>query len=130
MKHTKFLALFLSVLILVTAIPVVASAGTYGVLTYSKSYDEITITGCNKSAEGDIVIPEAIDGYPVTRIGENAFESCKFITSVTIPDSVKYIWRRAFTGCEAPKVLQKSTKRYLLVVQHFPESLFPTALQK
>ena len=45
------------------------------------------------------VIPDEIDGKKVTRIGENAFRDRTELTSVTIPDSVKYIFDRAFSNC-------------------------------
>ena len=41
----------------------------------------------------DVVIPE-------TRIGNGAFEDCKSLTSVTIPDGVTKIDEYAFRGCE------------------------------
>ena len=48
---------------------------------------------------GDIVIPSDIDGYPVTGIGASAFEECKGLTSVTIPDTVTNIGSRSFGYC-------------------------------
>lgn len=48
---------------------------------------------------GAIVIPPVIDGYPVTKIGYNAFHNCKAITSVTIPFGVTTIGVSAFYGC-------------------------------
>ena len=45
------------------------------------------------------VIPDEIHGKKVTRIGENAFRDRTELTSVTIPDSVKYIFDRAFSNC-------------------------------
>ena len=45
------------------------------------------------------VIPDEIDGKKVTKIGENAFIDRTELTSVTIPDGVKYIFGRAFSGC-------------------------------
>ncbi|MCW3490309.1 leucine-rich repeat protein [Dethiobacter alkaliphilus] len=45
----------------------------------------------------DVVIPDTLGGYPVTAIGEMAFlMNDPRITSVTIPDSVTVIERRAF----------------------------------
>ena len=45
------------------------------------------------------VIPDEIHGKKVTRIGENAFRDRTELTSVTIPDSVKYIFDHAFSNC-------------------------------
>ena len=45
------------------------------------------------------VIPDEIHGKKVTRIGDSAFIYRTELTSVTIPDSVKYIFDGAFFGC-------------------------------
>lgn len=64
---------------------------------------EIIITDCDMASTGDIVIPETIDGYPVTTIAEHAFTSCYRITSIVIPDSVTTIGDFAFSGCDGLK---------------------------
>ena len=53
---------------------------------------------------GDIKIPKFVEfedgiGY-VTSIGESAFSRCTRLTSITIPDSVKYIKKNAFEYCD------------------------------
>ena len=45
------------------------------------------------------VIPAEIDGKPVTSIGYRAFADSTLLTSITIPDSVKYIEMGAFASC-------------------------------
>ncbi len=80
-------------------IPNTAMAATYGNLTYTISNDEVTITGCNTSASGELEIPQTIEGYPVTSIANYAFEGYAPLTSITIPDSVTSIGRCAFSGC-------------------------------
>ena len=45
------------------------------------------------------VIPDEIHGKKVTRISDSAFKDRTELTSVTIPDSVKYIFDGAFFGC-------------------------------
>ena len=46
----------------------------------------------------DVIIPAEIAGFPVVRIGDNAFQSAK-ITSVTLPDTVTSIGWFAFADC-------------------------------
>ncbi len=61
---------------------------------------EVTITGY-LGMGGKLVIPPAIEGLPVTRIGEGAFKGRVELTAdVTIPDSVTEIGERAFAGCK------------------------------
>ncbi len=47
-----------------------------------------------------IEIKNTIDAYPVTEIGEGAFENCKDIVSVKIGNNVKVIHENAFAGCK------------------------------
>ena len=53
---------------------------------------------------GDLVIPSELGGYPVVGINYWAFQGCKSLTSVTIPDTVTYINGGAFWGCEFTSV--------------------------
>ncbi len=53
----------------------------------------------------DYIIPEMVNGYKVTSIGDSAFYMCLFVTSVTIPSSVKRINPYAFYGCSRIKTL-------------------------
>ena len=48
---------------------------------------------------GAVTVPAAIAGRPVARIGDNAFDYCKTLTSVALPDSVATIDKRAFSYC-------------------------------
>lgn len=57
-----------------------------------------TITKYN-GTDTVVVIPSTISGWPVTKIGEAAFQDNTTITSVTIPASVTEIGANAFAGC-------------------------------
>ena len=57
-----------------------------------------TVTGASP-AEGELIIPSFLGGYPVTSIGEGTFSNCSGLTSVTIPDSVTTIASNAFAHC-------------------------------
>ena len=59
----------------------------------------VTIAGYVGSVT-EIVIPAAIDNMAVTSIGNHAFEDCKGLTSIVIPDSVTSIGSFAFRGCK------------------------------
>ena len=59
-----------------------------------------TITGYQGSQSGDLIIPEMIDGYTVTEIGEAAFYHCVgFTGKLILPPTVKVIHASAFKTC-------------------------------
>ncbi len=64
---------------------------------YSTNEGKVTITGYTGKSL-DVVIPSNIDGFPVTNIGEGAFQNA-YVRSVTIPSSVRHIDWFAFSGC-------------------------------
>ena len=70
-------------------------------LGYTTTDGEVTITNCNQAAAGELVIPDTIEGNPVTRIGDFAFVNCTSLTSITIPDGVTSIGFAAFRGCSS-----------------------------
>ena len=57
-----------------------------------------TITKYN-GTDTVVVVPPTISSWPVTKIGEAAFQDNTTITSVTIPGSVTEIGANAFAGC-------------------------------
>ena len=103
MKKTMLVLCMVILLVFAMAVPV--SAGTYGDLTYQITAEmiacEVTITDCSTSATGEMIIPSEIEGYPVTRIGYRAFLDCSSLTSVTIPNSVTSIGDSAFWYCDS-----------------------------
>lgn len=59
---------------------------------------QITIVRYNGSG-GNVIIPNSINGLPVTAIGEGAFRGCASLTGATIPQGVVRVESCAFTGC-------------------------------
>ena len=68
-------------------------------LEYEIKSDEVTITDCNEAVTGELIIPDTIEGNPVTSIGDGAFRFCTGLTNITIPDSVTSIGHMAFSSC-------------------------------
>lgn len=66
--------------------------------------DEATMTATvigteNDFNETDVVIPEIVNGYTVTRIGYKAFQRNNVLCSFEMPNSVATIEKRAFYEC-------------------------------
>lgn len=101
----KYLSILLSVLLLCTMLPLgavsVSAENVYECLKYTIKDDKVTITGCTKDLPANVVIPETIEGYPVTELGSQAFYYASAITSVIIPDSVTTIGKWAFYYCSS-----------------------------
>lgn len=58
----------------------------------------VTITKYT-GTESTVILPSTINSWPVTKIGEDAFQDNTTITSVTIPASVTEIGSNAFADC-------------------------------
>ena len=103
MMKKRILSLMMVLWVLCAFVPCVAGAAEkYGdYLSYTVNADGkgVTITNCSSNANGNIVIPEEIDGLPVTTIGNDAFNGCTSMKGVTIPDSVTSIGNGAFLAC-------------------------------
>lgn len=60
--------------------------------------------------KGDVVIPATVTYhdtiFPVVSINDYAFSKCEELTSVEIPDGVKYIGEYAFHGCKQLKEIR------------------------
>ena len=102
---------FLSVIIVIAMVSAFLPIASYAendilsYLTYKIENNEVCISLCDKTITGDIVIPEEIEGFPVTELGW-AFMDCDYITSVVIPDSVKIMHEGAFMECDQLKTVK------------------------
>ena len=102
----KFLSTLLALCMLTAFVPCAARAETgtkYGDYLYYEVNDDgtgITITDCDTAAT-DIIIPDRIEGLPVTAIGYGAFQLCYDITNINIPYGVTYIDQYAFMYCNS-----------------------------
>ena len=94
MKKTFVFVLLAAALAVLLSLAV--SAMDNGIM-YEIVDDAVTITGYN-GISTTIVIPEEIEGKPVTRIARYAFDRMN-ITGVTIPDTVEEIGEKAFFRC-------------------------------
>lgn len=111
----KILSIMLTLSMLAMFMPCIASAEGYGNkgtpydghMYYEVNGSSVTISDYNsanyydgtRDKRTEIVIPDEIDGLPVTSIGDYAFDGCDGITSVTIPNSVTSIGKEAFMIC-------------------------------
>ena len=104
MKKRILVALF-SILVLSVSflcmLPKQSHANVLNDLTYEITDGAVTILRCRNSASGELVIPDTIEGYPVTTIRTYAFVDCTKLTSITIPESVTSIGWQAFKGCSS-----------------------------
>ena len=66
--------------------------------TYRYCY---VVSGVKDRTVSSIVIPEFYDGLEVMGIGNIAFSLCENLTSIYIPDSIRWIGESAFGGCRS-----------------------------
>ncbi len=96
---TKTLSVILSVIMLLSVIPVMsASAAIIDGFYYRIANGKAFITEYTGSASV-LNIPSTLGGYPVTGISDSAFLNCRSLTNVKIPDSVVSIGKDAFGLC-------------------------------
>ena len=83
----------------------VSARKTVDGLVYNFNFDtnEWTVTGfaadATTSQQANLVIPDEIDGYPVTTIPEGTFKSNTNITSVKLGANCATVGKNAFSGC-------------------------------
>lgn len=98
----KIISIMLSVLMvasMMTVLGISVFAASADDLTYEVIDGKATITGCDMTVDGTLVIPETIDGYTVNAIGDYAFAGCVALDSISIPETVETIGEGAFDSC-------------------------------
>jgi len=114
--------------------------GTYEQLSYiiepTENGGKLSITDCSTSAYGNITVPDKIEGFPVTSIKTKAFENCKMITGIFIPDSVTEMGDAILTGCtgllelEIPYLDSVFAKLFNEVQYEISDDVVPHSLKK
>ena len=84
-------------------------------IVYQLGGNSITVTGTSTNfSGGEITIPATIEkggiSYPVTRVGGNAFASCRQLVSVTFSGNIDGIGYGAFYDCDGLKTVTFSGK--------------------
>ena len=69
------------------------------VFTLNDDGEGYSLTACNTSVAGEVVVPEDYNNLPVTGIGKYAFNNCTELTAVALGPNVKTICDGAFSGC-------------------------------
>lgn len=104
----KFIIIAIGLLLLALSFPNKAYAASSsfkitddGLLKYTVVDKKAIILGPAVEGEisGDIVIPNKIDGYPVTKIAAFSFYFCNELSSVKLPETITIIDTFAFRNC-------------------------------
>lgn len=101
MKKWRIVIAFLMLISIFQSVDFKAVAKEDGFIISNK-WSSVTITGYNGTAK-KIVIPEKINGKPVTIIGERAFYN-KGIEQITLPSTIKLIKKEAFKNNKLQEV--------------------------
>ena len=84
--------------------------------TFVTNNGTITITGYTGSG-GDVVIPDEINGLPVTQLAGGAFHQCIGLTAIKLGANVAFFEPGPFTGCSGLKeiTVDEANSRYASV---------------
>ena len=65
------------------------------------TYGGETHSAVSTNTTGAIVVPDVLGGRPVTGVCLDAFKGCKYLTSITLPASIRTISGTPFAGCSS-----------------------------
>lgn len=54
-----------------------------------------------RGGDQKLVVPAELDGYPVAAVALRACASCRELTTVVLPETMRYVMSRAFLNCNA-----------------------------
>ena len=96
----------ITLLALLLALPITLLAQLHHQVTDGN----VTITGYtppggDEAEAYEVVVPAMLEGFPVTRIGEEVFAYCWGMTNISLPLGLLDIGPSAFVGCSALTVL-------------------------
>ena len=95
----RLICLMLSCLLAAGVIFIPASAASgIGALEYQKAGDHVAITGYTDAIGSELIIPDKIEGLPVTIIESGAFTNCTVLERVHLPETLQRIDSWAFSG--------------------------------
>ena len=101
----KYILLLVLVCVFCQPVDAKAASGKYGDFGYTTNDSDGTASIYSYSgSDTDVVVPENINGYTVTRIGDWAFKN-KNMETVELPHTVKEIGECAFTNCTNLKAI-------------------------
>lgn len=97
----KIMLLFLGIVSILFVFALSIAAEERDGYSYMVTNGEVTIYNASPSLCDELIIPEKINGYPVTKIGQFAFSNCQSLTSIQLPSSLTSIGSYAFQGCSS-----------------------------
>ena len=107
MNLKKIVAVLMTTLVMLTAVPVSAAELIIGLYHYDYDHGNglngVILTHCSQSASGAITIPSIANNNDVVAIKNGAFYGCTQLTKITIPNTVRIIDNYAFNKCSSLK---------------------------
>jgi len=104
-KSTRILSFVLVAVLAISCFTIMSQAAdAKAVLTFKVSDDGYAVVSdCDESAKGTVSIPTKVTiknkTYKIKYIGDKAFDKCKLVTKIDIPEGVTAIGSYAFRNC-------------------------------